>query len=127
MRTKANYKINKMKQLLLIFICVLFVFNSKAQDTSYYDGVTLPLDSIGIDTTHYYPSLGLSHSMTIRNDTIPVIMIMSDTSINGYGGVWQQRGYAVSGLYRYTYLDKNKQSIDKNIVVWMSQQIEPFK
>lgn len=116
-----------MKQLLLIFICVLFVFNSKAQDTSYYDGVAVSLDSIGIDTAHYYPSFGLGSTMTIRKDTVPVIMAVSDTSLRKADMplLWQQRGYSVGNRFFIdTYLDEDKKPLGKNIIVWMSMPTE---
>ena len=111
-----------MKQLLLIFICVLFVFNSKAQDTSYLphglyiDTLIMTNGKIQADT-----------NWSIYYDTIPVIMIVSDTSIKLHSKIWQQRGYSISDAFSDNYLDENKKPLSKNIVVWLAQTIAPFK
>lgn len=61
------------------------------------------------------------------NDTVKVIMLISDTSIKNHAPVFYQYGYRVYDrkpslaiVTNYWYLDEKKRPLPKDIIVWQS-------
>lgn len=154
-----------MKKLLLstIMLCCLFC-EGQIPDTSYkrvYDvavidsGYGLSSYDFTKDSMLVLKNGNLSScfilSPPVKIDTIPCVMIVSDTFKfdqyttthdtlrSEYGGwvismgmkksklilngVWQQQGYYIkrSDSFYVAYLDADKKKLDRNIVVWMSK------
>lgn len=72
-------------------------------------------------------TLYISSNLFIKmEDAIPVIMLVSDTSIIGgqinNKSVWI-KGFRVDTDYETFYLDINKRQLHKNIIIWLDRNL----
>lgn len=81
-----------------------------------------------------YESLILKDSSYLISDTIPVLLLFSDTAIYNTKAFWGKgflvtQAYIKYGLqlnpqnYTYTFLGSNKQPIRKSVVVWQYKNL----
>jgi hypothetical protein len=144
-----------MRILLILLLFPVMCWGQK-KDTVFIDTKNSVFETEGGGWTYPYNSRnGLT--ITPKQDTIPVIMLVCDTSIGAHSLqlwfseqgkasnegrlCWWQFGYEVyvdsSGAYDLTiigvsqshyilkgYIDKYKNPLPKNILVWMTKEIK---